>query len=207
MHRDPQGYRTVRLRTLLVAASFGVVLTLAVAFWLRESLFQHFRAFVLGNAELAAEKYGRLLGERVDEVEVFEIEPARKGTNSVTIRLGTWVEHHDYSAMRALSGSEAEAFLKGWGKMRFHWGLSGLCHDPAFVLRFTKNGRLEWETTLCFLCQNFQYASPIGLGTMGFDEQSPAGQAFVAQVRALFPNSPKWTELEKQKQQKSEAKE
>lgn len=185
-----------------------LLLALAAAFWKRNALFQQLRAQALGNMELAAEKYGRQMTEVADAVEVFEIEDGSKATNTVRIHIGTRTEKHAYIVRRALTGPEAKAFLERWGKMRFHWGLSGLCHEPAFVVRFLKDGKAELETTVCFLCHNFQIPSLLGEGTtMGFDQAGPAGQAFVAQVKALFPDSPKWAELEKQKQKKAEANE
>ena len=125
----------------------------------------------------------------------------------MSIRVGARTEKHGYVAKRALSGPEAKAFLERWGKMRFHWGISGLCHEPAFVVRFLKDGEPDLETTVCFLCHNFRISTLLGEGTMGFDQDSPNGQAFVAHVKTLFPDSVKWAELEKQRQQKAEAKE
>lgn len=208
MDRDAQGYRTVRLRTLAIGAGLLLLLAVVVALWKREILFQQLRAQALGNMELAAEKYGWQMTQAVEAVEVFEIEESSKATNSVSIRIGVRTERHGYIAKRELTGSEAKAFLERWGKMRFHWGMSGLCHEPAFVVRFLKEDKAELETTLCFMCHNFQIPSLLGEATtMGFDQESPAGQAFVAQVKTLFPDSPKWAELEKQKQKKAEAKE
>jgi hypothetical protein len=207
MNRDAQGYRTVRLRTLFKGAGILLLLAVAVGLWQREALFQQVRAHFFGNAELVAEKYGRQLVFNVDGVEVFEIEEGAKATNSVSIWIGPLVVKRGYGAKRVLEGAEAKVFMEHWSKMHFHWGLSGMCHDPAFVVRFLKGNGTELETTLCFACQNFRYPTLLGEATMGFDSDNAAGRAFIAQVQGLFPDSPKWAELEKSRLQKGKAKE
>jgi hypothetical protein len=197
MNRDLQGYRTVRLRTLLLCTGIIAVLAVAVGLWKREALQEQVRAVFLGNAKVASEKYGWKLSARVDAVEIYEIEEASKATNKVTINIGSHTEEHGYGSKRNISEDEAKVFMGLWSKMEFDWELSAACHDPAFVLRFLNHGHPELEITLCFHCQNFQYPSLFGTGLMGFSENSPSGQDFLAHMRVLFPESPKWVELAK----------
>ncbi len=207
MNRDAQGCRTIRLRTLLKWSGLVLLLVVAIGFWKREFLYQQFRAQLLGNLELSAEKFGSELARKADAVEVFEIDESGKATNSVSIKIGGRVHNYDVVAGRNLASAEAKAFLERWGYMSFDWRMGGLCHEPAFVVRFLKNGKPELETTLCFMCHNFWIPTLVGRGThMGFDQNSPSGQEFVAQVRGLFPDSPKWVALDEEENERREAK-
>jgi len=208
MNRDAHGYRTVRLRTLLAVAVGVFALVVVLTLWNLRSLHQQVRALLLGNMELAAERYGWELAQRVDSLEIYEIEAAGRATNSVSIHIGGRTETHSYVAKRKLNGAEAKVFMEYWGRMRFHWGLSGLCHYPAFVVRFLEDAEPKLETTLCFECHNFQIPGLFGETTfMGFEQKSPKGQAFVAHMKSLFPDSPKWVALQEMEKKQGKQKE
>jgi hypothetical protein len=208
MNRDAKGHRVVRLRTLLVAVVSALALVVVLTLWNWQSLRQQVRALLLGNMELAAERYGWELAQRVDSLEIYEIEEASRATNSVSIHIGGRTETHGYVAKRELNEAEAKVFMEHWGRMRFHWGLSGLCHFPAFVVRFLEDAEPKLETTLCFECHNFQIPDFFGERTfMGFEQKSPKGQAFVAHVESLFPDSPKWVALQEMEKKQGEQKE
>ncbi len=196
MNRDVQGHRVVRLRTLLIGAGVLLGIALVVGFWKQEFVRAQVAAQMLGNLELVAQKYGLYLRDRVDAVEIFEIEEGAKATNTVSIAIGLTKEKHGYSARQNLTGSAAETFMNRWSHMNFNWSLSAMCHEPAFVVRFLKNGKPELETTLCLKCRNFVLPDLPFYAEMGFDTANPAGKAFVAHVQSLFPDSPKWKKAE-----------
>ena len=198
MNRDSKGFRTVRLRTLLSVIGAFVLVVLAIGFWQREFLSEQKRAVILGNFELIAEKYSFSYGDDVDAVEIFEIEQGARIVSTFTLRIGSQVEKHGIGVKKSLSAEETKKFMQRWSRMHFHWGLSGMCHEPGFIVRFLKDGKPVLETTLCFKCQNFEAPSALGPTLMGFEKKSPDGQAFVAHFKGLFPDSQKWAELEKE---------
>ena len=207
MNRDAQGHRVVRVRTLLAGAAVLLGMALVVGIWKREFVRAQVQAQMLGNLELVTEKYGLYLRGRVDAVELFEIAEKGKGTNSISISIGLTKEKLDYSAKRNLTGAASETFMNHWSHMHFHWYLSGMCHEPAFAIRFLKNGKPELETTLCLKCQNFLLPDFPFYAEMGFDTTNPTGQAFVAHMKSLFPDSPKWKKAEVKSEPSSKPKE
>ena len=164
------------------------------------------RGWMFGQLELAAEKYGYMLAytQSVDTIEISEIEEGPRATNIVNLVVGSRTIHAKCGATRKLTGKEAKDFLTRWSQMHFNYYLSSLCHEAAFAIRFRKNDKSVLETTICFKCQNFEIPFPFTAEPveMGFDLASPAGQAFLAEVRRLFPDSPKWVEMDKQRQPK-----
>ena len=204
MNRDAKGCRVVRLRSLLLASGLLLALVVGTGIWQLPLLREQFRGWWLGQAELAAEKYGRMLEDAVNTVEISEVEAGSRATNLVTLVTGSRTRQVKCGSTQKLFADDAQQFVKRWRSMRFHWGLSGMCHEEAFAIRFHKNNKSVLETTVCFKCQNFEIPFPLGDGFeyMGFDLASPAGQAFLAEVRRRFPDSPKWVEMDKKRQPK-----
>ena len=204
MNRDAQGRRVVRLRTLLALGGLLIGVLGGIGIWQWPLLRDQPRGWMFGQLELAAEKYGYMLAytHSVDTIEISEVENGPRATNSIALVVGSRTLHVKCGPTRQLAGAEAEEFLKRWSWMHFHYNLSGMCHDEAFAIRFRKNDKSALETTICFKCQNFEIPFPFTAEPvyMGFDLGSPASQAFLAEVRRLFPDSPKWVEMDKQRE-------
>ena len=79
-------------------------------------------------------------------------------------------------AGKTLAGAEAAQFLGAWRTLHTGWSFSGLCHEPAYQLRFFHDVRLVAETSVCYQCQNFSVHTPDGWRYCGFDTQNEAGK-------------------------------
>ncbi len=79
-------------------------------------------------------------------------------------------------AGKTLTGAEATQFLGAWRTLHTSWSFSGLCHEPAYQLRFFNDARLVAETSVCYKCQNFSVRTPDGWRFCGFDTQNEAGR-------------------------------
>lgn len=203
MNRDAQGRRVVRLRTLLAVGGLFIAVLGGIAIWQWPLLRDQPRGWVFGQLELAAEKYGYMLAytHSVDTIEISEIEEGSRATNIVNLVIGSRTTRAKCGAIRRLTGKEADDFVTRWSQMHFNYNFSGMCHEEAFVIRFRKNDKSVLETTVCFKCQNFEIPIPFTVGPvyMGFDLTGVADQHFLAEVRRLFSDSPKWVEMDKQR--------
>jgi hypothetical protein len=189
--------KTVRLCTLAVLLASGLAIS-ALVIWLQwDFVWEQFRAYALGHAELAATDYGSGLRYSADRVEIHEVSEDGSATNTHRLKINgkdTVINTH---APLLLTGQAADEFLHLWSDMWFGWGLSALCHDPAFVVHFSKGDKTVLKTSLCLSCQNFTVPSIFGGDfLMGFDSEGPKGLAFVEHLKSLFPTSAKWQTAE-----------
>ena len=173
----------------LVIGMLCFLLLLGATFWLTHTFWRdQYRAYERGVVELAGEKYGWLLPE-IDEVEFSVIGPdTGSTTNGFPERVGE-LTYYPIASRKTITGDEAKEFRKRWRAMTFGWGFSGLCHEPAYGLRFFKNKSLVFETTLCWKCSNFYVPTPLGYAYCGFDHKTPEAQAVwqLLQMHAPLP--------------------
>lgn len=149
----------------------GSLFSLTLDFWRDQ-----FHAYARGTVEVAAEKYGWLLPE-VDRVEFSLIGAGdASDTNGFPHRVGE-LEYYPIAAQKTIIGEEAHEFRKKWRAMTFSWALSGMCHEPAYGLRFFKDRKRIFETTLCWKCSNFYVPTALGYTYCGFDEKNQPAQA------------------------------
>lgn len=185
--------KTVRLRTLAVVLASGLAILALVIWWQWDFVADQFRAYALGHAELAATDYGTGLRYSADRVEIHEVSEGGSATNTHRLKINGKETILNTHAPLILTGKAADKFLHLWSDMWFGWGLSALCHDPAFVVHFSKGDKTVLKTSLCLSCQNFTVPSIFGEDfLMGFDSDGPKGLAFVEHLKSLFPNSSKW---------------
>lgn len=185
--------KTVRLRTLAVVLASGLAISALVIWWQWDFVWEQFRAYALGHAELAAVHYGSGLRYSVDRVGIHEVSEDGTATNTHRLKINGEKTILNSHAPLLLTGQAADEFMHLWSDMWFGWGLSALCHDPAFVIYFSKGDAFILKTSLCLKCQNFTVPSVFGGDfLMGFDSESPKGLAFAEHLKSLFPNSPKW---------------
>jgi hypothetical protein len=118
-----------------------------------------------------------------DRVEVFRI----NGWGAIGTRAEfPFVGNVGVRGQETLSGVDAEAFAALWRSQRFDWRFQGLCHDPAYGLRFYNSGRVVFETSVCFKCSNFS-TSIYGATFWGFDSKAPQSAELLHRLQALFP--------------------
>lgn len=166
----------IKVKHLLIGFICALVLV-GLVFWLTLDFWRdQFQAYARGTVEVAAEKYGWLLPE-IDQVEFSLIGSGEASeTNGFPHRVGQ-LEYHAIVAQKTIVGEEAKEFRKKWCAMTFSWGLSGMCHEPAYGLRFFKDRKLIFETTLCWNCSNFYVPTPLGYTYCGFDDKNQQAQA------------------------------
>ncbi len=181
----------VRLRTILLGSFIALAVIAGLGILKRETILEHLRIYAVGEAEVAATKYGRELGP-VSRVEISEVlgETNAVARHNLTI-YGEKTLLHTGPAL-VLENSSAMTFIQHWGAMRFHADYSAMCHDPAFVVRFKMGNDLLLKTSLCLHCQNFTIPSVFGETLMGFNSRHHTGVAFAGHMKSLFPDSEKW---------------
>ena len=113
---------------------------------------------------------------RVDRVEVEAIESDFNG--DVTRVLATNI----------LIGSRAEDFGDLWRSQHYLLGQVAMCHQPGYRIRFSTEGSLLIETTVCFNCEDIFFRKP-GFGPYGasFNSKTDAGKKLRAYLADLFP--------------------
>lgn len=188
--------RVVRVKSLWLVALYGLVFLGLLGYWQREFFRDQLRAVVLGNLELASERFGSNLPDSVDRVDIAEIVGPDAGTNTISAKIDGHLNDYRISTHRVLSGQAAAAFANSWRAMRFGWGLSALCHQPAFLLTFKSGDKTYLQTTVCLECQNFYAPSLFGSVLIGFDKRDAAGVKLMKQFKTLFPDSGKWAAIE-----------
>ena len=176
----------VKVKHLLIGLRC-VALLLAAAWWLSRDFWrEQARAYARGTLEVAAENYGSLLPE-IDRIELSVI---GSGTASVTNgfpeRAGK-LAYYPILSQKTLTGDDAQEFRKRWRAMTFSWALSGLCHEPAYGLRFYNDKKLIFETTVCWKCSNFYLSTPLGYTYCGFDRKNPQAHAVLELLQKHAP--------------------
>lgn len=81
-------------------------------------------------------------------------------TSSTTDHGKSERENHDKKgkrvlAERTLDASQTETVCDQWRQLTFDKWLSAFCHYPAYRLRFYRQKKLLFETTVCWHCNNF----------------------------------------------------
>ena len=183
---------------------------MAVVVWQGQFLFQQARALILGNSELAAEKYGWMLADSVDTVEISPVLTGQTGTHLVTLRRGSTTETIGCGTTQHLAGEEAKHFMQLWSAMHFHRGYAMVDHQPAFAVRFLWKGKSILETTVsafgCSFPAPSEFGDPFGLlgeHLIGFNRTIPPGLAFIAELQRRFPDSAEWIKIEERRKLKT----
>ena len=188
--RNPSKWRRrlIKAVVILVAlAGFG--------WWKAEFFHEQFLAWVYGQSELARRKYGWEMPADISRVEIFQVAKHGSSTNRlISVASGT-EKTFSVISTQILNGKEAAAFRGQWNGMYFDWGLSDLCHETVFVIRFHRGNRLYLETDVCFKCSNFYVPGILGPSLMGFDEKNKGGKRMIETMTNLFPDFRELAEL------------
>jgi hypothetical protein len=176
----------------------AVVILAAVAglgWWNSEFFHEQFMGWDYGQSELAARKYGWNMPADISRVEIFQVVRDGRSTNRLISKASGTVKTFSVLSTQILNAKEAAAFRGQWNGMHFHWLLSGLCHETAFVIRFHQGKRLYLETDVCFQCSNFYVPGILGPSLMGFDEKNRDGKRMLETMTNLFPDFLELAEL------------
>lgn len=167
----------------LVRGALILGLLVLVGYGFRDIWLRQFRAYFLGLVEIRAEESGFRLPD-VDEIEVI----ALAGPTSDSTPQGDSILGYRVHAHATLRGDESAKVAELWRSLRRGREFSGMCHDPGYALRFHHNGKLVFETTVCWACHNFTL--PIGiLGRFeyGFDAESTDSKALLELLQSHAP--------------------
>jgi hypothetical protein len=167
-----RSWKALKIGGLAVGSVVSLLITWALI------LFPPLRSTAwLWSINTSALHYTKRLPEP-DEIEIslISIQPNFTGTN--IFQVAGEKATYKLNGTRTIRGAEAQQFSQAWKKITPSLLLSGLCHEPAFGIRFFKQNKLLFETTFCWHCSNFSCLIFGEYLDMGFDEKSPEVQAF-----------------------------
>ena len=152
-------------RAILIC--FGILLCIGLlAFFTKNFWIDQYRAYYLGCVEVAARK-AQVLPKDVDTVEVFTFgygPNADHGQGFVGDAPLATLEH------KTLTGNDAKEVVDLWGAFDIGAEFQAMCFDPAYGLQFKRNGRILFQTAVCWHCSAFTVPVPLfGTVEYGFD--------------------------------------
>lgn len=125
----------------------------------------------------------------VDEVEILALDGLKLSTAADSYPVGVG-ERSGVLARRTVRGEEAGRIAAHWRGQSFQREYS-LCFDPHYALRFRHQGRLVFETAICWHCHGYTmrmgWLPPI---LMGFDAKSDEAQRLLTLLTELLPHPP-----------------
>lgn len=174
----------LKLKKWLVRVGIALGCLLVSGFLFPDFWLGLIRPYFLGLMEVKAEEFGRLMND-VDEIEVIALVDGPLGTTGVHAEKALGYGVHGKKTLR---GDEAKQVHDLWRYLRRGRTFSAMCHDPGYVLRFWKDGKLILETSVCWSCHN--YTLPIwilGRPTYGFDSTREDAKELLALLRMHVP--------------------
>jgi hypothetical protein len=165
--------------------ALGIIICLGVfVYFTRDFWRDQLREYFLGRIEVAAENYQHL-PEDIDTVEVFTLSgPNPDDKNGFVGDFGTvgTIEH------KTLTGTDAKEVVKLWRYQVVGRMFQAMCFDPAYGLQFKQNGKIYFETTICFGCSGYTLpVPPFGTVQYGFDAKSKEGQKLLETLERHLP--------------------
>jgi hypothetical protein len=184
-----------RKRTILFILGAGVVLLATSPWWLR-SIRQQMEIFRLGKMHFEIlNSTDRLPPVDMVEINVLEdalVDPDKNlmGNDDYatkpspgTFPVRPYRRFDKILSTVKVSGTKAEEIAEHWRSLHFSQGFSGLCHYPAYGLRFFKGGDMIFETSVCWLCSNFS----IGPMFWGFDTRYRSASNLLSALQKEAP--------------------
>jgi len=167
---------------------FGIIVTiiLLAGFIFKDTLLRQVGIYFMGLQERQADEFGYRL-EGIDQIEIMSL-GTESGSAGPAPR--TAMDYQVYKTS-VVQGSELKPLMDYWHTLKRARFYSGMCHDPAYVLRFYNDGKLIFETSVCWHCHNYEWRGP--LGTMfeyGFDADSDGAKAFLELLKSHSPLPP-----------------
>jgi hypothetical protein len=176
-----------KLKKRLLVSSIVCALLLVAGFCSRDFWTEQFQIYLMGLITYRSYEFGINLPD-VDEIEVIAL-GAPKGAGS-----GDDVEDYTIASQTVLRGDDAQKVARIWRFLQRGECFVSLCHNPIYALRFRQQGKLIFETTICWHCHT--YTIPMGVfGTTeyGFDSDSGDAQLLlqILESHVPLPGKPK----------------
>lgn len=138
------------------------------------------------------EKYASKLPE-CDRIEVFLLNGNVQGEGGdSTFPIRPYNKFSKITKKQEINGDEAKKLCSTWRALTFDMWSQSMCHFPIYGLRFYKDDKLQFETSVCFDCSNF-YFSRDGEKTLwhGFRVKDASGKALIASLSKIIPHPEK----------------
>ncbi len=183
MNRHKQKFFVV-LSALVVLVAFGF---LTKTFWRGQ-----FRAFYLGQVEFAAEHY-QDLPKDIDTVEVFTLSTIgnsadpdfKNGFYGDSNRIVGTLDH------KTLTGTDAKQVVELWGAFQIGRELQAMCFNPTYGLQFKRNGKIYFQTSVCWECSGYTLpAPPFGTVQYGFAAENKGAKKLLEILERHLPLPP-----------------
>jgi hypothetical protein len=127
------------------------------------------------------------LPKNIDTVEVFTLEDDPSGNPYGFIGdLSEGIVGH-----KTLTGSDADKIVDLWGQFPIGLGYQAMCFDPAYGLQFKRNGKIYFQSAVCWHCSAFTIDVPFtGTTEYGFDSKSEGAQKLLDTLEKYLPLPP-----------------
>jgi len=184
-----------------IFAALGVILILVVFGFLTIKFWRdQFHIFYLGQVEFAAEHY-QDLPKDIDTVEVFTLsdfshyaEPDYKnGFYRDSNQIAGTLNH------KTLTGTDAKEVVELWGAFQIGRELQSMCFNPAYGLQFKRNGKIYFQTSVCWECSG--YTIPVrffGTVQYGFNSKNKGAQKLLEVLERHVPLPPQVEKVQPQ---------
>lgn len=157
-------------------------------FWLEQC-----KIYIWGSIEVAADKYGWHLPKSIDSVEVFTLSSKVDAANTNGF-YGDYPAPYATISHATLTGTNATRVIELWRRQMPGRNFQAMCFEPAYGLQFKQNGRIYFQTAVCWNCSG--YTLPIyvfGIKHIvenGFDSKSKTGQQLLMTLEKFLPLPP-----------------
>jgi hypothetical protein len=133
-----------------------------------------------------------------DAIEVYLLDPACEGGGPS----GLWFPLHPYGerkrtailGVRRLEGEQVARMVALWvATLRDDEGMQAMCHYPIHGLRYFSGESILYETSLCWVCNNYYARGEnryVWLGLPGEQPQGPPTAAYKQlreELESIFP--------------------
>jgi hypothetical protein len=190
-----------RQRKIFVA--LGVILGLVAFGFLTKTFWRdQFRVFYLGQVEFAAEHYQDLPRD-IDTVEVFTLSDFSDYSDP-DYKNGFYLDGNQIAGTlnhKTLTGADAKEVVELWGAFQIGRELQAMCFNPAYGLQFKRNGKIYFQTSVCWECSG--YTLPVrffGTVQYGFNSKNEGAQKLlkILEQHVPLPQRPEKSQLKNQ---------
>lgn len=171
------------LKKWLIRVGIVFVSLFLIGYCFRDFWVAQLRVYLFGLIEVRSDQFGHQLPD-ADEVEVMSL-----GRPDFSAPDGpAYVEHYAIAGRSALRGEDAAKVVELWRSLRRGRGFAAMCHDPIYALRFRQQGKLLYETTICWHCHSYTIPwGVLGHGQYGFDADREDAQDLLRFLKSHVP--------------------
>jgi hypothetical protein len=174
--------------------ALGIILCISVIFYLTRSFWhEQMHTYYLGKVEVTAQYYQRL-PEDIEKVEVFILSDSQTSDDTNGF-FGDFDQPLNTLAHKTLTGDDAKKVVELWGAFPIGRQLQSMCFNPVYGLQFKRNGKIYFQTSVCWECSG--YTLPVSIFgkthiiQYGFESKSKGAQNLLAILEKLLPLPPK----------------